>query len=195
MAKENFVTLSNTSPVAPRLPINKFCRRKRKKTQKGASGFFPGDAGLQVELVVGSFVKVRGLEKPSQARGEEREQDKDGRGPPDPVDSLGLRAASAEFAPREFLVVEFVIRQVEAAGGVGVVAPAGEMVGPAFRAGQRPPRNIGAADGTNFGRWFHRLSNTPLERAFKRRDHQSVCFFQTGKPRPFRAVRWGQKKF
>lgn len=94
------------------------------------------------------------LKKAPQQGCEKAEEEQDGGGPPHPADAFRPHATT-EFPSGEFLVVEILLRQIESAGGVGVLAPAGEMVCAAFRAGLRPAGHLLAADRADLWRWFH----------------------------------------
>jgi hypothetical protein len=86
----------------------------------------------------------------SQKEEENREQDEDdGRDPPDRFDPSRLHL-SAKLAPDEFVVIEIVVRQVQAVLEMSVVAPPGIVVGAAMGTSERSARDIFAANGTDF---------------------------------------------
>jgi hypothetical protein len=88
----------------------------------------------------------------SQKKEDDREQDEnDGGDPPDRFDPSWFDLL-AKLAPDKFVVIEIVVRQVEAVLGIGVVAPPGIVIGTAIGAGEGAARDIFAADGADLGR-------------------------------------------
>ena len=74
--------------------------------------------------------------------------EKNDRGNPPDYFHPGRFWPAGKFAPDEFVVIEIVVRQIEAISGI--CAPAGIMVRAAFRAGEGTTRDVFAADRADF---------------------------------------------
>ena len=87
----------------------------------------------------------------------------DGGDPPDYLYS-GRFGAGGKLALDELVVIEIVVRQIEAVGRID--SPAGIMVGPAFGAGEGSARYVFAADGADLrclGPGFSIAVDIPIE--------------------------------